>query len=200
MAIFFGVLTQGFLGWALLYVMEHDPEDLLPFYAIACLASLIGFSIAKRSALWGFLFGLLFCIFAVITILIQAAEQYWSSWETEEMVYTGIISGSIECAIGAIVGGIAGKRSRRRNEVLTNEPSSEGAIEEASDIKIRIGDEQTPIGTMSRETTSSAICPVCQSGFMSEQQTITCPKCRVKHHKECWDMIGGCSTFGCKRS
>ena len=31
-----------------------------------------------------------------------------------------------------------------------------------------------------------------------DKGTKTCPDCGVKHHKECWEMIGGCSTFGCK--
>lgn len=48
------------------------------------------------------------------------------------------------------------------------------------------------------EAQASIICPVCQTSFSSGEQIRTCPECSVQHHKECWSMIGGCSTFGCK--
>ena len=41
------------------------------------------------------------------------------------------------------------------------------------------------------------VCPVCRASFTPEQRVHVCPECGVKHHKECWNMIRGCSTFGC---
>ena len=42
------------------------------------------------------------------------------------------------------------------------------------------------------------ICPICRANFAMGQDTRICIECGVKHHKECWNMIRGCSTFGCK--
>ena len=192
---FFGILIQGVLGWCLFYVIRDGVVAGIIGYAFLCAIPLIGFSIAKRSGRWGFLFGMVFCLMALISI---GAQARWP--QMDAMIGAGVIAGSIECIMGTVVGHEAGKSRRRRDEVLTHEPSSDDEVEEASDIVIQIGDEQTHIGTMNREATGTIICPVCQSGFVSEEKTISCPKCGVKHHKECWKMIGGCSTFGCKRS
>jgi len=44
------------------------------------------------------------------------------------------------------------------------------------------------------------ICPICRADFFLGQDTRACPECGVKHHNECWNMIRGCSTFGCKHA
>jgi hypothetical protein len=42
-----------------------------------------------------------------------------------------------------------------------------------------------------------ALCQICQSTTTGAVETITCPNCQQVSHKECWDEIGGCGTYGC---
>lgn len=44
----------------------------------------------------------------------------------------------------------------------------------------------------------SCRCPVCCCGFMPSDESIVCPDCKTKYHKECWDDNKGCATYGCK--
>lgn len=41
------------------------------------------------------------------------------------------------------------------------------------------------------------ICPVCKSEINELDKITVCPDCGIPHHTECWEMNGGCSTFGC---
>ena len=41
------------------------------------------------------------------------------------------------------------------------------------------------------------ICPVCKQEFNELDKVTVCPDCGMPHHTECWEMNGGCSTFGC---
>ncbi len=38
-------------------------------------------------------------------------------------------------------------------------------------------------------------CQVC--GDPVETDRVLCKRCRTPHHRECWEYLGGCSTFGC---
>lgn len=41
-------------------------------------------------------------------------------------------------------------------------------------------------------------CPFCQTPIKPGIDTITCPKCEIMHHKDCWIANGNhCTTFGC---
>ena len=42
-------------------------------------------------------------------------------------------------------------------------------------------------------------CQVCGEEMKREQSIIRCSHCSTPHHQECWDYLGGCSTFGCMR-
>jgi hypothetical protein len=39
-------------------------------------------------------------------------------------------------------------------------------------------------------------CQVCGEQLRGELQH--CPLCNTPHHTECWEYIGGCSTYGCE--
>lgn len=39
------------------------------------------------------------------------------------------------------------------------------------------------------------ICQVC--GERIQQRHVECKGCRTPHHRECWEYLGGCSTYGC---
>ncbi len=41
------------------------------------------------------------------------------------------------------------------------------------------------------------ICPVCKLEINGLDKVTVCPECGMPHHTECWEMNGGCSTFGC---
>ncbi len=40
------------------------------------------------------------------------------------------------------------------------------------------------------------LCQVC--GYGMTDDVITCTLCDTPHHQECWDYVGGCSTYGCE--
>jgi hypothetical protein len=44
------------------------------------------------------------------------------------------------------------------------------------------------------------ICPVCQSGIAVGEAMVDCPVCRQMHHRECWQEVGGCGTYGCEKA
>ncbi len=41
------------------------------------------------------------------------------------------------------------------------------------------------------------ICPVCKQELNESDKVTVCPDCGMPHHTSCWEMNGGCSTFGC---
>jgi Prokaryotic RING finger family 1 len=41
-------------------------------------------------------------------------------------------------------------------------------------------------------------CPICQTAVGEFEPAMRCPKCEQVHHRECWQEIGGCSTYGCE--
>ena len=41
-------------------------------------------------------------------------------------------------------------------------------------------------------------CLVCESSL--ELDAVACPACATLHHQDCWNYVGGCSTYGCRRS
>lgn len=43
--------------------------------------------------------------------------------------------------------------------------------------------------------TGEGTCPVCGCGI--DAAAVRCAGCRAPHHRECWDYVGVCSTFGC---
>ena len=41
-------------------------------------------------------------------------------------------------------------------------------------------------------------CPICTTEL--REPLIRCERCRSPHHRECWDYLGRCATFGCEPS
>lgn len=64
---------------------------------------------------------------------------------------------------------------------------------------LRLGDELDTLSSVF-EARADVICPICRADFVLGQATRTCPECGVRHHNECWDMIRGCSSFGCEHA
>lgn len=48
--------------------------------------------------------------------------------------------------------------------------------------------------------TAGMICPVCQTPIQEGDTWLACPSCQQSHHRECWDEIRGCATYGCKEA
>lgn len=42
--------------------------------------------------------------------------------------------------------------------------------------------------------TAAGICQVCGAPI---EKPVVCSRCRTPHHQDCWDYVGGCSTFAC---
>jgi hypothetical protein len=51
-----------------------------------------------------------------------------------------------------------------------------------------------------RAGTKEALCPICQSAIGGTEPVLTCPSCEQIHHQECWQEVGGCSTYGCEQA
>lgn len=44
-----------------------------------------------------------------------------------------------------------------------------------------------------------ARCSICYTLLAQGEPTTDCPECQQSYHRGCWDDIGGCATYGCKR-
>jgi len=42
------------------------------------------------------------------------------------------------------------------------------------------------------------MCSICQTVIERSEPACLCPKCRSAYHRECWDEVGGCATYGCE--
>jgi hypothetical protein len=47
---------------------------------------------------------------------------------------------------------------------------------------------------------TGATCPICQTDILGGEATHCCPRCQQVHHRECWQEVGGCSTYGCEEA
>lgn len=43
----------------------------------------------------------------------------------------------------------------------------------------------------------AASCPICQTLIADQEAVHKCPECEQIHHQECWQEMGGCSSYGC---
>ncbi|MHB9108411.1 MAG: RING finger protein [Armatimonadota bacterium] len=41
-------------------------------------------------------------------------------------------------------------------------------------------------------------CPYCQTPIKPNVEIVTCPRCGIPHHRECWEENGRCTTYGCR--
>lgn len=41
-------------------------------------------------------------------------------------------------------------------------------------------------------------CPICHAAIAAGEAVTACDSCGQVHHRECWDEIGGCATYGCR--
>ena len=46
----------------------------------------------------------------------------------------------------------------------------------------------------------TARCSICYTALRDDDARKACPECRQDYHLMCWDEIGGCGTYGCKRA
>lgn len=43
-------------------------------------------------------------------------------------------------------------------------------------------------------------CSICCTMLAAGEPATSCPECQQDYHASCWDGIGGCGTYGCKRA
>jgi hypothetical protein len=43
-------------------------------------------------------------------------------------------------------------------------------------------------------------CSICYTVLDEREPVADCPDCQQQYHAVCWDEIGGCGTYGCKRA
>lgn len=43
------------------------------------------------------------------------------------------------------------------------------------------------------------ICPFCKTEILEGDSVKVCPSCGIPHHEGCWEVNGGCTTFGCSQ-
>jgi Uncharacterised protein family UPF0547 len=53
----------------------------------------------------------------------------------------------------------------------------------------------TPVGAG-----DAVLCPICQTPTAGAAAQLTCPGCQQVYHRECWEEIGGCGTYGCSEA
>lgn len=47
---------------------------------------------------------------------------------------------------------------------------------------------------------TQSLCPICQTGVVTDELCVSCPDCDQTHHRECWWEMAGCGTYGCKEA
>jgi len=45
-----------------------------------------------------------------------------------------------------------------------------------------------------------ARCSICHTLIQAQDRMTECPECRQEYHASCWDELGGCATYGCKKA
>lgn len=45
-----------------------------------------------------------------------------------------------------------------------------------------------------------ARCSICYTVIGTGEPITACPDCQTDYHKTCWDEIGGCGSYGCKKA
>lgn len=48
------------------------------------------------------------------------------------------------------------------------------------------------------DSLAGRMCSICQTAIGHGEATCLCPECRSPYHRECWEEIGGCATYGCE--
>ncbi len=43
-------------------------------------------------------------------------------------------------------------------------------------------------------------CPICQTTIGAGEALMICPTCEQVHHRDCWNDVGGCATYGCENA
>ncbi|MHC4547775.1 MAG: RING finger protein [Planctomycetota bacterium] len=43
-------------------------------------------------------------------------------------------------------------------------------------------------------------CSICHTLVQPTDEVAACPECRQDYHRSCWDELGGCATYGCRRA
>ena len=45
-----------------------------------------------------------------------------------------------------------------------------------------------------------ARCAICYTVVGASEAAQQCPDCKTDYHQSCWNEIGGCGTYGCKKA
>ena len=184
-----GMLIFSGLGFLFEYMTSfYGDIYAISIHGAITLLFLCAFSFLKRSVWWGLLFG----------ICLGAGFSYPGDIYFPQNFYLGSICGVAAALIGALVGSVSRHFWPVSIKGTASCPVHKRKGGEAI-LHIELGEVlDTPLSGF--EARADVVCPVCRTGFTSGQRARICPACEVKHHRECWTMIGGCSTFGCKHA
>lgn len=56
------------------------------------------------------------------------------------------------------------------------------------------------VATVASPSGQEVECPICQTGIAAGEPRVDCDKCQQGHHQDCWNEVGGCSTYGCENA
>jgi len=56
------------------------------------------------------------------------------------------------------------------------------------------------VAAQSLDVGSGTVCPICQTAIAAAEAVVACPDCDQTHHRDCWEEIGGCGTYGCAQA
>jgi Prokaryotic RING finger family 1 len=62
------------------------------------------------------------------------------------------------------------------------------------------GQGQIVTSALADPRAAGAVCPICQTTIGAQETSIACPACDQVHHRECWNDVGGCATYGCENA
>lgn len=59
---------------------------------------------------------------------------------------------------------------------------------------------EAPVAPRPAGPPTGVTCPICQTDVLGGEASTCCPRCQQVHHLECWQEVGGCSTYGCEEA
>lgn len=173
-------------------------------YALVLLAAIVIFyqawetlQVAKNPPLANRLFVRSFLVAGVGLLVVAAgcAACLWGSVRRDASIDRALIRraqrlrGARQMERSALASQV-GEALRRDRRVLADGvgPGPPGSLPVAAAL--------APIPT-ARATRDIGVCPICQTGIVTAEEYLSCPRCNTPYHADCWEWNSGCGVYGC---
>src|SRR5882672_4695978 len=103
----------------------------------------------------------------------------------------------LECPSGLVLTVEAGRIEIELRECIRDDRRLRSLMGTAADFVryVTTRPEEEPILWSESSESSEGRCPVCTARL--SEPLIRCDSCRSPHHRECWEYLGRCATYGC---